>query len=78
MGELALAGDITAARLYLEYCVGRPVQALELSGPDGEKLGGDPVADVERILETLSTDQLKSLQELTEAFAERQAMLDAL
>jgi hypothetical protein len=38
MGELAEAGDVAAARLYLEYTTGKPVQALEVSGPDGEAL----------------------------------------
>lgn len=33
--ELALAGDVGAARLWLEYVIGRPTQAVELSGPDG-------------------------------------------
>jgi hypothetical protein len=41
LSDLAAEGDVSAARLWLEYAVGRPVQALELSGPDGEPLGGD-------------------------------------
>src|SRR5207249_3129801 len=30
--------DIEAMRLYLSYAVGRPTQAIELSGPDGSEL----------------------------------------
>lgn len=41
MLKAALEGDVAAAKLVLEYIVGRPAQALELSGPDGEPLGGD-------------------------------------
>lgn len=56
MGELGLAGDTTAARLYIEYCVGKPVQALELSGPDGVTLGGDMVRIRTAILAALVDD----------------------
>src|SRR4051812_16452448 len=40
---LALAedGDVQAAKLWLENVVGKPAQAIELSGPDGEPLGVD-------------------------------------
>jgi hypothetical protein len=41
LAELAEAGDVAAARTWLDYVIGRPIQALELSGPDGEPLGGD-------------------------------------
>src|SRR4051812_39257683 len=41
MGELAAEGDVAAAKLYLEYAVGRVPQAIELSGPDGEPIGLD-------------------------------------
>lgn len=40
MRKLAVAamkdGDVAAARLVLEYAMGKPTQAIELSGPDGE------------------------------------------
>ena len=39
--EFALEGDVSAAKLWLEYTVGKPVQAVEVSGPDGEPLGVD-------------------------------------
>jgi hypothetical protein len=41
LADLGIEGDTAASRLYIEYCVGKPVQALSLSGPDGEPLGGD-------------------------------------
>ncbi len=39
LGELAEQGDVQAAKLLLEYAVGKPPRALELTGPDGEALG---------------------------------------
>jgi hypothetical protein len=36
IGELALGGDLSAAKLYIEHLVGRPVQAVELTGADDE------------------------------------------
>ena len=36
--ESARAGDTAAARALLEYLVGKPVQGVELSGPEGEPL----------------------------------------
>jgi hypothetical protein len=41
LAELAEGGDVQAAKVWLEYVVGRPPQALELSGPFGSPLGGD-------------------------------------
>jgi hypothetical protein len=32
-------GSVPAARLWLEYALGKPPQAIELSGPDGQALG---------------------------------------
>ena len=37
----AEAGDLAAIRVLLDYAVGRPPQAVALSGPDGEPLGTD-------------------------------------
>jgi hypothetical protein len=34
--KAALDGDIPAAKLLLDHLVGRPVQSVELSGPDNE------------------------------------------
>jgi hypothetical protein len=36
--ESARGGDTAAARALLEYLVGKPVQGIELSGPEGEPL----------------------------------------
>jgi hypothetical protein len=41
LSELAKGGDIPAAKLLLDHAIGRPTQAIELSGPDGA-----PLADV--------------------------------
>src|SRR4051812_39777313 len=35
----AEGGDFDAIKLLLEYTVGKPSQAVELSGPEGEPLG---------------------------------------
>lgn len=63
--ELALAGDTTAIRLVLEYAVGRPVQAIELSGPDQEPLQVD--------LTCLSSGELEVLGQIAEQLAEARA-----
>src|SRR6516164_3129532 len=36
--ELAVGGDVAAAKVWLDHVVGKPVQALEVSGPDGQAL----------------------------------------
>jgi hypothetical protein len=36
--ELAAGGDVAAAKVWLDHVVGKPVQAVELSGPDGQAL----------------------------------------
>lgn len=41
LAMLGLQGDVQAAKLYLEYVVGKPPQAVELTGADGEPLGLD-------------------------------------
>lgn len=47
--KMALGGDVAAIKLWLEYAIGKPVQALELSGPDGGSLGLD-VASLTRVV----------------------------
>jgi hypothetical protein len=37
--ELAVGGDVAAARVWLDHVVGKPLQAVEVSGPDGQGLG---------------------------------------
>jgi hypothetical protein len=39
--ELAKAGDVHAAKVWLEFVIGKPRQQVELSGPDGGPLGVD-------------------------------------
>lgn len=39
LAELAEAGDLDACKVLLPHLVGRPPQAIELTGPDGEPLG---------------------------------------
>jgi hypothetical protein len=41
LAELAKGGDVQAARVWLEYTVGRPAQQVELTGAEGEPLGVD-------------------------------------
>jgi hypothetical protein len=36
--ELAVGGDVAAAKVWLDHVVGKPVQAVKLSGPDGAAL----------------------------------------
>jgi hypothetical protein len=39
--KMAMDGDVPAAKLVLEYVLGKPPQAIELSGPDGDPIGMD-------------------------------------
>ena len=41
--ETATGGDVAAAKVWLDHIVGKPVQAVELSGPDGQALGVEVV-----------------------------------
>jgi hypothetical protein len=56
---LASEGDVSAARVFLEHVIGKPAQALQLSGPDGESLGPD--------LSSLTTAILSALAEYPDA-----------
>lgn len=38
--EDAKGGDTVAAKLFLEYTCGRPSQSIEVTGKDGEPIGG--------------------------------------
>jgi hypothetical protein len=44
--QVALAGDLQAMNLYLQYTVGKPTQALELTGPEGQPLGADLIPTI--------------------------------
>jgi hypothetical protein len=37
--ELAVGGDVAAAKVWLDHVVGKPLQAVEVSGPDGQGVG---------------------------------------
>ena len=52
--ELAVGGDVAAAKVWLDHVVGKPVQAVELSGPDGQAL--DLPAIVSTIMIALGDD----------------------
>jgi hypothetical protein len=41
LAELAKAGDVQAARVYLEHVIGKAPQSVEVTGPDGASLGLD-------------------------------------
>jgi hypothetical protein len=49
--ELALDGDVSAARCWLEHIIGRPVQAVELTAPSP---GIAPMAIVRLVIDALS------------------------
>lgn len=49
--ELAKSGDVQAARVWLEYVIGKPAQSLEISGRGGEPLGTD-LARLTAVIET--------------------------
>src|SRR4051794_33244356 len=51
----AAAGDVPSIKLLYEYCIGRPPQQVELSGPDGERLGLT-LAEVEGVILGALTD----------------------
>jgi hypothetical protein len=52
--EMAIGGDVAAAKVLLDHVVGKPVQAVELSGPDGVAL--DLPAIVSTIMIALGDD----------------------
>jgi hypothetical protein len=62
----AVGGDIAAIRVWLEHMVGRPVQAVEVSTPEGQSLDVAMVAAV--ALEAIGDDQGARLR-VAEAFA---------
>jgi hypothetical protein len=57
MIALAQDGNVPAAKLLIEHLCGKPLQAVQVSGADGEKLGLS-VADVQlAVIEALADDQ---------------------
>jgi hypothetical protein len=76
--ELALDGDVSAARCWLDHVVGRPVQAVQLSSSAAPKI--DPVTMMQVVLEALADlpnfDQIRHL--LSEAFRPKEPARDSL
>jgi hypothetical protein len=64
--ESARAGDTAAAKVLLEYLIGKPAQAIEIGGPDGQALDVTTVAAV--VLEALGDDPAARLR-VAAAFA---------
>jgi hypothetical protein len=44
--DLALAGDLAAMNLYLGYAIGKPTQAVEVTGAEGSPLGGGELSSI--------------------------------
>jgi hypothetical protein len=58
MIALAQDGNVPAAKLLIEHLCGKPVQAVQVSGADGEKLSGLSVEDVQlAVIEALADDK---------------------
>jgi hypothetical protein len=70
LGELAATGDVAAIKLLFEYAIGRPVQALELTGPDGEPLGGVSLVDLQITLMTALKPHPEARQAVGQALRE--------
>jgi len=64
---LAMGGDVQAAKLWLEHLVGKPTQAVELSGPGGEPLGSKE-KEYERIMQIMA-DTIRQFPEAGQAVA---------
>jgi hypothetical protein len=66
--ELAKGGDKVAFKILVEHLIGKPIQAVQLSGPEGEKLEGVSIADVQlAVIEALSRHP-QARAEVAEAF----------
>jgi hypothetical protein len=77
----AKGGDVAAARELLNRALGKPVAPVELSGPDGERLGtGLSLADVQlAIVEALADEpgaRVKVAQALKELHERHRATAD--
>ncbi len=53
----ALSGDEFSVKVLLDYCLGKPAQAVQLSGPDGEPLGVNFAAVTTIVLNALAGDE---------------------
>ncbi len=43
--RMAIGGDVSAAKVWLEFTIGKPVQAVEVSGPDGGTIDFNALGD---------------------------------
>lgn len=53
--KAAIAGDISAMRVWLEHMVGKPAQAIEVSTPDGSSINLSAVVGV--VMQALGEDE---------------------
>jgi hypothetical protein len=58
----AIKGDYDALRILLDYTLGKPSQAVELSGPDGEALGVNFHQVTAIVLEALADDPARRIE----------------
>jgi hypothetical protein len=58
----ALGGDLDCAKILLDYCLGKPVAAMEISGPGGESLGINFHAVTAVVLDALADDPSKRIE----------------
>ena len=64
--ELAVGGDVAAARAWLDRAMDRPLQGIEISGPEGKPLDVATVAAV--VLDAIGPDQAARIR-VAAAFA---------
>jgi hypothetical protein len=63
--SLAKQGDVAAAKLLIEHLCGKPVQAVTVSGPDGERLG-ITLADIQVIIVEALADNPDARQKVVD------------
>lgn len=69
--EAAVGGDVAAIKVWLEHMVGKPIQALEVSGPEGQTLSVPKIVNV--IMSVVGDDQ-ETRVKLAQAFKEMGAV----
>jgi hypothetical protein len=65
MAAMAKDGDVAAARVFLEYTVGKPVQALEVTSPDES---APTIAMVWSVIRTALGDDVGAMVRIAAAF----------
>ncbi len=58
----ALGGDLDSTKILLDYCLGKPAAAVELSGPNGEPLGVNFHAVTAIVLDALAGDPARRIE----------------